>query len=198
MPPEAKPPRPDVRSRRCVFVSHCVLAQCVMAEGVAKNYAASIRPVLEFCLANDVNIMQMPCPETLCASGGIGRAPHGKAWYEEHGLRGTSAGIAAGQAAYMRRLVDGGMDVLAVIGVDFSPACAVNYLNKGRSIVKGEGIYVEELRRALAALGLAPAFVGVAGKWPKKMVRDLAALLDSRESPPLPFATQEACDARQP
>ena len=185
--PVVPAPRPDVRSRRCIFVSHCILAQCVMAEGVAKNYAASIKPVIEFCLANDINIMQMPCPETLCASGGLGRDPHGKAWYEQNGLRETSTGIAAGQAAYMKTLADRGFDVLAVIGVDFSPACAVNYLNKGRSIVKGEGIYFEELRKALAALDLAPPFVGVAGKWPKKIVRDLAALLDSRDSPPLPF-----------
>ena len=28
----------DVRSRRCVFVSHCLLAQGVMAQGVVRNF----------------------------------------------------------------------------------------------------------------------------------------------------------------
>jgi predicted secreted protein len=154
-----------------------MLAQCVMAEGVAKHFAAMVKPVVQFCLDHDINIMQMPCPETLCAAGGLGRSPRGKVWYEQNGLRETSASIAAGQAAYIDRLRKGGFEVLGVVGIDFSPACAVNYLNKGRTIVRGEGIYVEELKRELAALGIELPFIGVAAKWSKKMVRDLEALL---------------------
>lgn len=154
-----------------------MLAQCVMAEGVVKHFAAVVRPVVDFCLQHDINIMQMPCPETLCASGGLGRAPRGKTWYETNGLRDTSAGIARGQADYIGALIKQGIDVLGVVGIDFSPACAVNYLNRGRSIVKGEGIYVEELKRELQDRGISLAFVGVTGKWRKKMVRDLEALL---------------------
>ncbi|MEA3037127.1 MAG: hypothetical protein QOH04_2904 [Sphingomonadales bacterium] len=167
----------DARSRRCIFVSHCMLAQCVMAEGVAKHFAAMVKPVVQFCLDNDINIMQMPCPESLCAAGGLARIPHGKAWYEQNGLRETSSSIAKGQAAYVQRLIEGGIEVLGVVGIDFSPACAVNYLNKGRSIIRGEGIYVEELKRELAALDIELPFIGVAAKWSKKMIRDLEALL---------------------
>ena len=167
----------DVRSRRCVFVSHCMLAQCVMAEGVAKQFPAAIKPVVEFCLRHDINIMQMPCPETLCAAGGLGRSPHGKAWYEQRGLRETCSEIAKGQAAYIARLKQAGMNVLAIIGIDFSPACAVNYLNKGRSIIRGEGIYVEELRRELSQRGIELPFIGVSARWVKKMAKDLESLL---------------------
>jgi predicted secreted protein len=152
-----------------------------MAEGVAKYFAASIKPVVEFCLANDINIMQMPCPETLCDTGGLGRMPHGKAWYEQRKLRDKASEIAKGQASYMAMLAARGYDILGVIGVDFSPACAVNYLNKGRSIVKGEGIYVEELKSELKSFGLEPVFVGVSGRWPKKIARDLTALLATRD-----------------
>jgi hypothetical protein len=158
-----------------------MLAQCVMADGVAKNFPAIVRPVIEFCLCNDINVMQMPCPETMCASGGLGRAPRGKAWYDANGLRETSSSIAKGQADYIGRLIVAGVEILAVVGIDFSPACAVNYLNKGRSIVKGEGIYVEELKVELAARGLDIPFIGVAGKWQRKMLRDLNALLEQPE-----------------
>jgi hypothetical protein len=118
----------------------------------------------------------------MCASGGLGRSPRGKAWYEQNGLRETSVKIARGQADYVARLLAAGIDVLGVVGMDFSPACAVSYLNKGRSIVKGEGIYVEELRRELAERGISLPFIGVSGKWQKKMVRDLEWLLASRIS----------------
>jgi predicted secreted protein len=148
-----------------------------MAEGVVRHHAASVSPVIEFCLKNEINIFQMPCPETLCMSGGLGRVPHGKMWYEKNGLRDTSAGIAENQVAYMVRLRDAGMEILGVIGVEFSPACAVNYLNRGRSIVKDEGIYVEELKMRLAVAGIEVPFIGINPRWAKKMMTDLEALI---------------------
>ena len=110
----------DVRSRRCVFVSHCLLAQGVMAQGVVQNSPAVVRPIVEFCLDHDLNILQMPCPESRCPAGGLVRAPHGKQWYEKHGLRETARSIAEGQVEYMRELVENGFEIVAVIGVDFS------------------------------------------------------------------------------
>lgn len=155
-----------------------MLAQSVMADGLVKGPGASVRPVIEFCLKNDLNIFQMPCPETLCTAGGLGRPPRGKAWYEANGLRETARDIAHGQAEYMARLRDGGIEIIAVIGVDFSPACGVNYLNKGRSIVKDQGIYIEELKRALAERDLDPIFVGVNARWTKKLERDLQSIIE--------------------
>lgn len=173
----------DVRSKRCVFVSHCILAQGVMAEGVVKKFPAMVKPVIQFCLDHDINIMQMPCPETLCASGGLGRSPHGKKWYEQRGLRETSREIAVGQAEYMRRLADGGFAILAVIGVELSPACAVNYLNRGPSLQRAEGIYVEELKDAMKVQGLeAIRFIGVHQRWGKKLMRELDEMLLSAET----------------
>ena len=167
----------DVRSKRCIFVSHCLLAQGIMAEGVVRVFPALVKPVIQFCLDHDINIMQMPCPETLCMSGGLGRKPRGKKWYEANGLRETSQRIAEGQATYMAHLAENEYEILAIVGVDFSPACAVNYLNKGRSIQKDTGIYVEELKKCLALRGLDIPFIGVSQRWHKKMVKELEALV---------------------
>lgn len=167
----------DVRSRKCVFVSHCLLAQGIMAEGIVKKFPGPVRPLLQFCLDHDINIMQMPCPETLCMSGGLGRAPHGKDWYEQRGLRETSRDIAKGQVKYMASLVDAGYSILAVVGVDFSPACGVSYLNRGRRVVKDQGIYVEELQSMLAEKGLDIPFVGFHQRWHKKFDRDLLSVV---------------------
>ena len=173
---------PDIRSTNAVFVSHCILAQCVMAEGVVKKFPGPVRPVLDFCLDNDINIFQMPCPETLCAAGGLGRAPRGKKWYEQNGLRATCRRIAEGQAHYMRQLTDNGINILGIIGVDFSPACAVNFLNRGRRVYRDEGIYMEELSKALSREHLDIRFIGINQHWHKKMERDLSALLEKREA----------------
>lgn len=172
----------DARSLRCVFMSHCLLAQGVMADGVVKVFPGAVKPILQFCIDNDINIMQMPCPESLCPAGGLGRAPHGKTWYERNGLRETSRQIAEGQAEYIRKLVDQSYEVIGIIGVEFSPACAVNYLNKGLATYKDEGIYVEELKSALAKRGLDIPFVGFNQRWLKKLTADLTKLVPSKSS----------------
>ena len=167
----------DVRSHRCVFISHCLLAQGVMAQGIVKKYPAVVRPLLEFCIEHDLNILQMPCPESRCSAGGLVREPHGKRWYEQNGLRATAHTIAAEQVNYMRALADEGFEILAIIGVDLSPACAVNYLNRGPAIYRDQGIYVEELRKCLDEVRMDIPFVGVNQRWHNKLLEDLDKLV---------------------
>lgn len=124
----------------------------------------------------------MPCPEAQCTAGGIERQPHGKQWYEERGLRTTAREIAERQSEYMEALVKKGFEVVGVIGVDLSPACAVNYLNRGLSIYSDRGIYVEELQRCLEKRGLQVRFVGVNQRWEKKLQRDLQELIFGDET----------------
>ncbi len=165
------------RSRKCVFVSHCLLAQAVVAQGLAKISRAAVKEVIQFCLDNDINIFQMPCPEVLCAAGGLGRNLRGKTWYEKNGLREISLEIAREQVSYLAKLMRADFEVLAILGVEFSPACAHHYLNKGRSIIRDKGIYIEELQRELKLQRLQVPFIGVNQRWTKKLERELKAIL---------------------
>ncbi len=167
----------DIRSRNCVFVAHCVLAQCVRAVGISKNFPAIIKPVVEFCAEHEINIFQMPCPELLCEAGGFGRTSHGKVWYEKHGMRGLAQKLAKEQVAYMKGFVDNGFKIKAIIGIDFSPACAVNYINRGPVIIKERGIFIEELAAELKRAKLKIPFIGINERAPKKLAKELAALL---------------------
>lgn len=173
----------DIRSKKCVFISHCILTQGVMAAGLVRHFPGPVKPVVQFCLDHDISMVQMPCPETICLSGGLGRSPRGKKWYEENGLRETAGIIAAGQVAYMRRLLDDGFEILSIIGVEFSPACAVTFLNKGRAIHRDEGIFVEELRRTMKEFDIDIPFMGISQRWHKKLQSDLEALLHRPRSP---------------
>ena len=165
------------RSRKCVFVSHCLLAQVVMAKGLVKHSPAIVKQVVQFCMDNDINIFQMPCPELLCAAGGLGRDVCGKGWYEKNGLRETSSQIAKEQVNLMVKLIRSGLNVLAIVGVEFSPACAPSYLNKGRCILKGKGIYIEELERELKLQKLRVPFIGVNQRWTIKLKKQLSEIL---------------------
>jgi hypothetical protein len=77
----------------------------------------------------------------------------------------------------MTSLLREGLQIIAIVGVEFSPACAPNYLNKGRAILKGKGIYIEELQRELRSRGFAVRFIGMNHRWPKQFKRQLEAAL---------------------
>ena len=171
------------RSMKCVFTSHCLLAQVVRAEGIVKHSPGPVKAVVQFCLDNDINIIQMPCPESNCMAGGLGRAPHGKTWYERNGLREVCKEIAGDQVAYMCRLIEYGAEILAVIGVEFSPACAVGYLNRGPIIEKDSGIFVEELKRELNRVRIEIPFIGVNERWHRKLKQQLGDLVGTPAEP---------------
>lgn len=55
----------DGRSKRVVFVAHCLLNQNAISDNTAV-YPAAFREVVDFFLEQDVGIVQMPCPELCC------------------------------------------------------------------------------------------------------------------------------------
>ncbi len=161
------------RSDKCVFVSHCTLAQTVKAQGGAK-VSSIVKEVMQFCMDNDINIMQMPCPELITPAGGFDRGPKGKKFYEAHGLRETSAKIAETQVNYMEALQRNGKEILGIIGVTFSPACSTESTN---SVYRQKGIYIEELEKELEKRGFNIPMISVHPPWKKKMSESLRSLL---------------------
>ncbi len=86
--------------------------------------------------------------------------------------------VPPGGTLLLRRLqINAGLDILAVIGVEFSPACAPTYLNKGRSIIKDKGIYIEELQQELKLQELQIPFIGINQRWHKKLEKQLNSIL---------------------
>ena len=59
----------DDRSKRVIFLSHCLLNENTRYLGGACR-AACVREVVEECMDRDLGIVQMPCPEQQ-AWGGV-------------------------------------------------------------------------------------------------------------------------------
>lgn len=55
----------DGRSKKVVFIAHCLLNQNSISDGTAV-YPAAFKDVVGFFLDADVGIVQMPCPELCC------------------------------------------------------------------------------------------------------------------------------------
>ena len=167
-------------SKDFVLMSHCILAQTTRADGCAKAPAA-IRVVINFLLEHEINMIQMPCPETLFPLGGLPRDPHGKKWYEQAGFRDFCKSLAPSQAEYAHKLIKAGNNLLGIIGVHFSPACST--IKDSGSVYMQYGIYMEELEIAFGRLGMEPPLtISVNPDWHNKLHQDLQSLLNKRKA----------------
>ena len=55
----------DVRSKKIILVSHCILNQNSISDGTA-GYPSTNENVLKLLIQSKVGIIQMPCPEMIC------------------------------------------------------------------------------------------------------------------------------------
>lgn len=162
-----------MRSKNCVLLAHCILAQTVRADGCEKA-PAIITQVVEFLMREQINIIQMPCPETLFI--GLPRPPHGKKWYEQHGFRDHCRKIADDQAEYCKTLEEAGNRIVAILGVEFSPACST--IQNSGIAYRPYGIYIEELVSSLGNAGIHPKTISINPGWKHKMEQSFAELVE--------------------
>jgi uncharacterized protein YbbK (DUF523 family) len=129
----------DDRSRRVVFLSHCLLNENTRYLGGACR-AGAVREVVQPCLDHGVGIVQMPCPEQH-AWGGVLKTRllpfYGGEGTWRHRLRGLLLPLMLGytRRVYRRlartvaeQVVDyarSGFVVIGIVGVDGSPSCGV-------------------------------------------------------------------------
>lgn len=163
----------DKRSKRIIFVASCLMNTNNKVKGLAR-YPGMCREVFDTLYDNDLGIQQMDCPETLLL--GIQRWWHTKNLYDSRGFRNHCREIAGRQADYMEEYERQGYEVVAVLGCDGSPTCGVSVtawddrwggspaeLSFNDAIVKGQGIYIEELKDEIQKRGLKlPPFYGLA------------------------------------
>ena len=55
----------DGRSKKVIFLAHCLLNQNAISDGTAV-YPAAFRELIQLLLDREVGIVQMPCPELCC------------------------------------------------------------------------------------------------------------------------------------
>jgi uncharacterized protein YbbK (DUF523 family) len=129
----------DRRSRRVIFLAHCLLNANVRYLGGARR-GGIIPEILEQCVELDIGVVQLPCPEqhawggvlkrlllSFYGSGGTVRYQFRRAllplalWYTRRIYRRLARETAAQIADYQKS----GVAVLGIVGVDASPSCGV-------------------------------------------------------------------------
>lgn len=161
----------DKRSKRVIFITHCILNQNVELDGCAR-YPGVITEIAEYLIKSDVGIIQMACPE-LIVLGLDRQRPAGKAPAvkdEENRIRELTGSedvnesiwhMAAAFGYQIDQYISAGFIVLGVIGINGSPVCGVDTSWSHGTEIEGEGHFISLLSQALDEREIQIPFRGI-------------------------------------
>ncbi len=131
------------RSKKIVFISHCILNQNAKSLGREKS-TGSIKELVELLTQSEIGIIQLPCPQ-IDFNGGLGRKPKNKNSYDNKEYRAYCRKLSKEILVQIEKYLRADYSVLGILGVEFSPTCAVHQLENGTRSTPGKGIFIEEL-----------------------------------------------------
>lgn len=135
----------DNRSKYFVFVPFCLLSQAYQAQGIVKyEWKSSIKPFVELLINNDINIIQMPCTESSFKNNLI-RKPMGISKYDTKEFNEHCEKIALEVSTQIKNIIDSDYKVIAILGIEQSPSCCVNYIYTNHGNERRKGLYIEKL-----------------------------------------------------
>jgi predicted secreted protein len=177
----------DRRSKRVIFVSHCVLNQNAKIDGCA-HYPGAIREVLDVILASGCGIVQLGCPELMHLGlerqvdpgsartiesedsrvGELMQRPSGRMCCRE---------IAERASCQVEQYVRSGFAVVGVLGINGSPTCGVETAWSDGLEIAGPGVLIRELRDAFARRHLSIPIRGIKAEHPADAVEAVREVL---------------------
>lgn len=168
----------DVRSKRVIFVAHCVLNQNSISDGTA-DYPGTNANVVHALMDAQVGIVQMPCPELCCLGLDRGNIYGVESSVVVENTRIRKEMQKATASVRLTALVEQvmlqiaeyhkhGFEILGIVGINRSPCCGVDTTSDYDSEIKGRGVFVEGIQEALIAAKLSIPVIGI-----KSMIDDV-------------------------
>ncbi|MCH7938011.1 MAG: hypothetical protein IH994_13130 [Proteobacteria bacterium] len=175
-----------VRSNKAIALSGCLVNQSLMATG-CEAAPAIIRPVIQWALDNDVGLIPWTCPETMFA--GLPRKTKGIEGYRKDGFGEAADEWASTFAVYLRRQAKGGIEILAIVGVSFSPACSAR---RQAYHANERGLYLAALEKHMG--DTCPAVIDIDRRKEPEAVK---AVLDALLQPALALSASSVHKAKE-
>ncbi len=149
-----------------VFSSACITGQLYRATGC--DDGVMTKTVVQWALDNDVAIIPMLCPETI--TEGLNRRPMGKKEYLKTGIEFTCDEIVDQVAQQYNDFNKAGHNLIAIIGVKFSPLCCT--IENSKSPYLQTGILMEKLLEVFPDT----PFVSSTERHKRKVISELLAI----------------------
>jgi len=151
----------DLRSKKVIFLANCHLNMNARMHGCARVHSCAFKPIVEFCLANDLGMAQMPCPELLVT--GLGRdrdepeVEYLRTALEMPVSRERIRKLAEQVVFQMKEYRFQGFKMIAVLGNNGSPSCGVErtaFPDPDNRFGPGQGVFIQELQALMKEAGL--------------------------------------------
>lgn len=162
-----------LRREKVAFLCHCILNQSTRAwwgTGGTKREKGMMSDVVGTLMNHGVGAVQMDCPEF--SLQGNPRPPRTRDEYDTSEFRRRCREITASTCDAMESLKekgrDPGVEVVAVIGVENSPSCGVEWttrtINGESRASRGRGLLIEAVEEEMRLRGLDVPLIGVSMK----------------------------------
>jgi predicted secreted protein len=147
------------RSRKIIFVSHCILNQNARPLG-GEKYPGPVKELLELFAESGVGIVQIPCPQ-LEFNEGFDRKAKPKESYDTNGFRTNCQKLSVDIIQMIENYLRKSYSVLGILGVELTSTCSVYQIRNGRRSVPGKGIFIEELEKEMQKKNFQIPIIGV-------------------------------------
>lgn len=166
------------RSKKFVFVPFCLLAQAYQAEGIVKyEWKSSIKPFVQLLIDNDINIIQMPCAESTFNNSLI-RKPKGLKSYDTEEFNEHTNLLAKDVARQIKTIISSGYEVIAILGIEQSPSCCVNYIYTNNGTENRKGLFMQKIYEEIGNLNI--PFIGINRKYINKSLNLLTEIIEKK------------------
>lgn len=175
----------DIRSKRVIFVAHCVLNQNSISDGTA-DYPGTNVDIINALMDAQVGIIQMPCPELCCLGLDRGNIYGAESPVVVENTRIRKELQKAPASARLAPLVDQvmlqieeyhkhGFEIIGIVGINRSPSCGVDTTSDHDIEIRGQGVYISAIQKALTVKNLSIPMIGI--KSTSDAVKHVRALL---------------------
>jgi predicted secreted protein len=147
------------RSKKVIFVSHCLLNQNVRA-AERERFPGSFKDILELFAESGIGIIQLPCPQ-LEFNGGLDRKVKTKSSCESNGYRNQCHRLSINLISQVENYLKNNYHVVGILGVELSSTCGVHQIQNGRKNVPGKGILMEEIEKEMQKKNFQVPIIGV-------------------------------------
>ncbi len=160
----------DNRSKKIILLAHCLLNQNSISDGTA-DLPGQFTEVIHLLMANDIGMIQLPCPEFLCL--GLDRQDkHGanrdllrentriRNLLEKHENMEILQKRAEEVANQLEEYRQHGFKIYGIIGVNRSPSCGVETTTRDGKETDGRGVFVEIIENELEKKGINIQMIG--------------------------------------
>ena len=168
----------DNRSKKFIFVPFCVMAQAYQAQGIVKyDWKGTIKPIMQLLIDNEINIIQMPCAESLYKNSLV-REPKGLSKYNTIEFNNHCNGLAEKVFEEIKNIIKSGYEVIAILSIEHSPSCCVNYIYTNNGMKKRKGLFMEKLFNKLQSENIEIPIIGINRKYINKSIKELKLIIE--------------------